>query len=144
MEPFEIHPLEAYPIYLEDLPPEARELVNLIGWPCTRVLVLELGGSRFRVPRGKNNNRQGEARYEHLVELVGEEAAHALFERFKGSIISVPTCLRAIARARQRRIHARCDEGATLEQLSREFHVTERWLTLILKKDLTPVGDPLE
>lgn len=144
MEPSDTHPLEAYPIYREDLPREGRDLVDLIGWPCTRVLVRELGGCAFAMPKGKNNNREGEARYEHLVELVGEEAAHALFERFRGSILSVPTCFRAIALARQRRILARYDEGTTLEQLSREFHVTQRWLSAILKKDLTPVGDPLE
>lgn len=143
MQPVDLDPLFVYPIYREDLPVAARDLVDLIGWHRTRDLVREMGGVAFPVPKGRSNNRDGEARYEYLVELVGEEAAETLIQAYRGSKLHVPVCLRAGAIARQRHMQARYDQGATLGQLASEFHVTERWLSIILKKPLSPVGEPL-
>lgn len=133
-----------FPIYREDLPPSGRDLVDLIGWPKTRTLIQSLGGVIYPIPKGRDNNSQGSARYEHLVELIGTEAADVLLHHYSDSHLYIPTCRRAVSNALKRHMQARCDQGASLEQIAIELHVTTRWVSMCLTAPLAPVGEPLE
>lgn len=136
--------LSPYPIYREDLPETAVELIDLIGWPSTAALIRELGGVPYPMPNGKDNNEAGAKRYSKLVELVGDKAAELLLFHYRDCSISIPTCATAIARGRNRHLQQCADKGETLEELSIRFRVTTRWVSYILKKWYPPVGAPLE
>lgn len=144
MEYHTTHPLLAYPMYREDMPSTARDLIDVIGWPATRALIMEYGGAFVAIPLGKNNNAAGAARYEHFVEVIGADCADKLISVYGGDELPIPTCVRAIARARQRRIQARFDAGATVRELCAEFGITQIWVMKVLKMDLSPIGVPLE
>lgn len=144
MEYHTTHPLLAYPMYREDMPSTARDLIDLLGWPAARALLIAYAGANLMIQLGKCNNSAGAARYEHLVEIMGAESADKLLQVYGGDILNMPTCFRAIARARQRLIQARWAAGAGRKELCAEFGVTAVWLVHVLKRSLTPTGDPLE
>lgn len=135
--------LSPYPIYREDLPETAHELIDLIGWDKTKVLIRELGGAPYPVPLWTDNNRGGAERYARLEELVGGPAAQKILGRYRGTVLYVPTCRTAFSRARDREIHRRYDKGATWEQLILEFRLSNCRIREILKTSL-PAGAPLE
>lgn len=124
----------APPILESDLPAMARELVCLIGWRRAEALIRELGGIPFPVPKGENNNRAGAARFGRLADIVGETSAQRLVAEYAGTILNIPRCHKAIARARMRAMRARCDAGATLEEIALEFGCTTRWVSIVLKR----------
>ena len=125
--------VESLSLALADLPATALELIELIGWAKTEVLIRELGGVPYPIPRGTDNPRGGAERYARLEELVGGPAAQKILARYRGTVLSIPTCRTAFTRARDREIRRRCDEGATLETLAIEFRLTTRRISEILK-----------
>ncbi|ANQ83675.1 hypothetical protein dqs_0599 [Azoarcus olearius] len=134
----------APPILDSDLPATARDLVRLLGWPKAEALIRELGGIPYPVPKGADNNSAGAARYERLVEVVGPRGANALVAEYGGDTLVIPKCKAAIARARMRAMKARCDDGATLEEIALEFDCTTRWVSLVLKRPDNESGVVLE
>lgn len=123
------------PLMLDsDLPETARNLVRMLGWARAEALIRELGGIPFPVPRGVNNNPQGAARFERLAEIVGQRGAERIVSEYGDDILAIPNCKHAIARARMRAMRARCDAGATLEDIALEFGCTTRWVTEVLKR----------
>lgn len=134
----------APPILESDLPATARDLVRLLGWPKAEALIRELGGVPYPVPKGANNNREGAARFERLVEIVGQRGAERLMAEYGGDVLNVPNCKTAIARAKMRAMRARCDAGATLEDMALEFGCTTRWVSIVLKRPDDGAGAVLE
>lgn len=124
----------APPILETDLPPTARELVRLLGWPRAEALIRELGGIPYPVPTGPDNNDQGAIRYARLEEIVGRAGADILVAEYGGDRLSIPNCKAAIARARMRVMKARFDAGATLEEIALEFRCHTRWVSYVLKR----------
>lgn len=122
------------PLLESDLPETARNLVRLLGWHGAEALIRELGGIPFPVPKGANNNAAGAARFERLAELVGNRGAEAIVAEYGDQILSIPNCKLAVARAKMRAMRARCDAGATLEEIAIEFRVTTRWVSIVLKR----------
>lgn len=134
----------APPLMESDLPEVARNLVRLIGWRQAESLIAELGGIPYPVPKGAANNRAGAMRYERLAEVVGPRAADALVAEYGGEVLPVPNCKVAVARAKMRAMRARCDAGATLEEIALEFGVTTRWVSYVLKRTDDAGGQVLE
>jgi hypothetical protein len=124
----------APPLLESDLPETARDLVRLVGWAKAEALIRELGGIPFPVPKGANNNPAGAARYERLAEIVGPRGADCIVAEYGDDILNIPNCKTAIARAKMRAMRARCDAGATLEEIALEFGVTTRWVSMVLKR----------
>ena len=132
------------PLLERDLPETARNLIRLLGWPKAEALIRELGGIAYPVPKGAANNRAGAARFERVAELVGQRGAERLVAEYGGDIITIPNCKHAIARAKMRAMRARCDAGATTEEIALEFDVTTRWVSYVLKRPDDGEGAILE
>lgn len=134
----------APPILESDLPATARDLVRLVGWAKAEALIRELGGIPYPVPKAADNNAAGAARFERLAEIVGNRAAERIVAEYGGDVMEIPNCKTAIARARMRAMRARCDAGATLEEIALEFACTTRWVTEVLKRPDDVAGAVLE
>jgi len=134
----------APPILESDLPDTARDLVRLVGWAKAEALIRELGGIPFPVPKGANNNPAGAARFERLAEIVGQRGAERIVAEYGDDVLNIPNCKQAIARARMRAMRARCDAGATLEDIALEFGCTTRWVSIVLKRADDGTGKVLE
>lgn len=134
----------APPILESDLPPTAQDLVRLVGWTKAEVLIRELGGIPYPVPKGTANNPAGAARFARLAELVGQRGAERIVAEYGDDILNIPRCTRAIARARMRAMRIRYDAGATLEDVALEFGCTTRWVSIVLKRADDGSGKVLE
>lgn len=126
-----------------DLPESARNLVRLIGWAKAHALIQARPGVPFPMPRHRDANSAGAARYEYLVEIVGPRAAEILWKEYRGDEMPVPSCKRAMAAAMHRAIRARLDAGATVEETAIEFGITPVWVCKVAKR-ADPAGQALE
>lgn len=120
-------------LFESDFPEAARNLARILGWDGALSLIRELGGIPFPVPKSPNNNTRGAARYERLVELVGEEGAKRLVYEYADEELRVPNCSQAFAKGAKRAMAAYYDRGATLEETAKAFGVTTRWVSMVLK-----------
>ena len=133
------------PAILEsDLPATARDLVRMVGWAKAEALIRELGGIPYPVPKAADNNPAGAIRFERLAEIVGHRGAERIVSEYGGDVLEIPNCKTAIARAPMRARGARCDAGATLEEIALEFACTTRWVTEVLKRPDDGAGRVLE
>ena len=133
------------PAILEsDLPATARDLVRMVGWAKAEALIRELGGIPYPVPKAADNNPAGAIRFERLAEIVGHRGAERIVSEYGGDVLEIPNCKTAIARAILRDAGARCDAGATLEEIALEFACTTRWVTEVLKRPDDGAGRVLE
>lgn len=124
----------APPILDTDLPETARDLIRLVGMRGAEALIRELGGIPYPVPKGENNNPEGAARFARLEDIVGRKGAEAIVREYGDTRLNIPNCKTAIARAKMRAMRARCDDGATLEDIALEFGCTTRWVSQVLKR----------
>lgn len=120
-------------LFESDFPETARNLARLLGWDGALSLIRELGGIPFPVPKGPNNNARGAARYERLVELVGEEGAKRLVYEYGDDMLNIPNCSQAFSKGTKRAMAAYYDRGASLEETAAAFGVTTRWVSMALK-----------
>lgn len=125
-------------ISLEDLPPTAVDLIELIGLPDALRLIEAMPGVRFPMPEGEDNNEAGAARFSTLVGIVGEASARALLGRFHGTAMYVPSCKKAVLRARNRQMVADYPDLGIVG-LGLKYRLSYRQVEAILKTtDTTP------
>lgn len=120
-------------LFESDFPETARNLARILGWDGALSLIRELGGITFPVPKGPNNNVQGAARYQRLVDLVGEEGAKRLVYEYGDDMLHIPNCRQVFSKGSRRAMAAYYDRGATLEETATAFGVTTRWVSMVLK-----------
>lgn len=126
-------------VCLDDLPQSARDLITQIGLPATVALIQAMPGVRFPVPRGENNNPDGAARFAQLVEIVGYEATLILVQNYGNDRgLYVPSCKKAILRARDRQIIADYGTGVTVLDLALKYRLSYRRIEDILNTPITP------
>lgn len=126
-------------VCLDDLPQSARDLITQIGLPATVALIQAMPGIRFPVPRGENNNPDGAARFAQLVEVVGYEATLILVRNYGDDRgLYVPSCKKAILRARDRQIIADYGTGITVLDLALKYRLSYRRIEGILNAPITP------
>ena len=126
-------------VCLDDLPQSARDLITQIGLPATVALIQAMPGVRFPVPRGENNNPDGAARFAQLVEIVGYEATLILVQNYGNDRgLYVPSCKKAILRARDRQIIADYGTGVTVLDLALKYRLSYRRIEGILNAPITP------
>ena len=112
-------------VCLDDLPQSARDLITQIGLPATVALIQAMPGIRFPVPRGENNNPDGAARFAQLVEIIGYEATLILVRNYGDDRgLYVPSCKKAILRARDRQIIADYGTGVTVLDLALKYRLS--------------------
>lgn len=122
----------------EELPEAAREIVRLIGLPHAINLFKHLGGLTFPVPCGGNINRLGALRFEMMAECIGVDAAKVICREYHGVRFYIPKCQQAIQNIRDRRILRDCERGATNEELSLKYRLTDRRIREILNRPIRP------
>jgi hypothetical protein len=128
------------------LPRSALALVSLLGWHGAANLINQFGGRKFPVPKAAGNNRGGSIRYAQLVAAIGETGAARLVAEIGGETLTVPNCTRALERAalvtRDQTLRARYEQGATFESLVREFGLSSRRISHLLKRQVTEGPPP--
>lgn len=129
-------------VCLDDLPQSARDLITQIGLPATVALIQAMPGVRFPVPRGENNNPDGAARFAQLVEIVGYEATLILVQNYGNDRgLYIPSCKKAIVRARDRQIIADYGTGVTVLDLALKYRLSYRRIEGILNAPI-PIPPP--
>lgn len=111
---------------LAHLPRTARDLIDLIGVAATLRLVDARAGQMIAVP--KRLRVKGEAAFEVLAGVIGEDAAAALCERYGGEYLTVPSCKRAVLAVRDAELQVRFDgllaEGLTARAVANQLAAT--------------------
>lgn len=127
-------------VILDELPQSARDLISQIGMSGAVALIQAMPGIRFPVPRGEDNNPAGAARFAQLVEIIGYEATLVLVRNYGNDRgLYVPSCKKAIIRARDRQIVAEYGTGASVIDLALRYKLSYRRIEGVLNKpDATP------
>lgn len=114
---------------LEELPGSLRELAPVIGLRgCTKLAEVYGGIGKLYIPAQMPPDHP-------LSSLLGWETARKLAEVYGGDyILSIPRCVDALRRARDREIVRMRSQGMTPPALARGFALTERQIWIILAK----------
>lgn len=130
------------------LPQQLQEIAEAIGLAATQRLVEELGGTTWPVAKGVR--RLGQIRHAALVEVIGEDAATIMAERWANVPLYIPKCDAAIRRLRDLEINRQyvqgCREGISsntlVAELARSYKLSDRRIWEILKQpDDCTTGD---
>lgn len=119
-------------IQQQDLPPRARELVDVIGLAATLALIERWGGTRVYIPAKITDGHP-------LARHLGRRAATALARHMAGESPEIPRAAQAVRAALYRQIYREytCPAPAqrkTAAQLAREHGCTERWIYEIVSR----------
>lgn len=82
------------------LPPIVLELIDLIGYRDTTILIGKLGGISF--PIGVSARKRGNRRADVLIDIIGAKAAALIEQRFGGEVLYIPRCESALREWRNR------------------------------------------
>ena len=93
----------------ELLPARILEIAKAIGLPATQRLVEKLGGTTWTPAQGVR--QLGVVRNEALADIIGNDAARILAERWANVPIYVPRCEAALQRLRDLEINAQFEQG---------------------------------
>jgi hypothetical protein len=120
------------------LPRTARTLIAVIGLPATNALIRTMPGVVFPVPKRKT--RMGEARFEELVECIGQDAAEKLCRHYGGESLEIPTCREAMRELFHRQLRAEFDRITighsavyAVSRLAAAYRMSSRQIWRILK-----------
>ena len=131
---------------IDHLPPQARELVDLIGLPATMALVAAYRGQPLQVAKG--SRVRGQRMIAQLAEKIGRVAANKIVQRYNGTVLRVPKCQAALRAIRDARLQARFDaltyagvsaRSAVIE-LIREFDIVESTVWRALKRPTSGIA----
>lgn len=130
-------------VCLDDLPRSARDLIAQIGLPATVALIQAMPGIRFPVPCGEHNNPEGAARFAQLADVVGRDGALILVRNYGNDRgLYIPSCKKAILRARDRQIVADYGAGITVLDLALKYRLSYRRIEDILNTPISPPPAP--
>lgn len=126
----------------ELLPRQLVEIAEAIGLPATQRLVEELGGTTWTVAKGVR--RLGIIRHEALKDIVGEQAAAIMIERWANIPLYIPKCEAAVRRLRDLEINRQFEQGVRegvsantlVAELARANKLSDRRIWEILKQPL--------
>ena len=115
------------------------DVVPLVGQDVAALLVRNLGGTTFPVP--KRQSQQGEVRFRMLAAVIGEDAAERLVYHFGGGDLYIPRCAASIQEHRDAEINAayirETNAGRSskdvVNELARKYKLTNRRVWDILK-----------
>lgn len=117
-------------LVLAALPDSAKRIAGMIGLATTLRLLWVCGGQRWFLAKYKPQPKK-------IVESVGEQVAQALRELFGPGHLELPGVASVERALRNRAIRAGYLAGATLDELSDKYRITNRHLRFLLR-DLRP------
>lgn len=99
------------------LPPAARELAEVIGWPAFEKLVAARGGRKFYAPK--------KAAPEHwLAKIIGFDALVALAAHYNGEVVRPPREMKAVmTAAREARVMELTEQGVSASRIAEELGI---------------------
>lgn len=128
------------------LPDTIKALVELLGYPLTMKLVETHGGTRLKVPKGRQQQKKGRDVSAELVELLGSAPAAVFMGTYGGERLDIPRCAALLQAERNKLIVEAYGRGKAVHELAREYSLGERQIWNILKKPLpdttAPTGKP--
>ncbi|WP_160795915.1 Mor transcription activator family protein [Craterilacuibacter sinensis] len=132
----------------ELLPESIRDIAQLIGFPAALALVQAMGGTTFKVPKGRTP--EGIALFQWVSEIIGQREAGVIARHYGGSVIYIPRCYDALLELRDRELRARFDSLTTgqsanisVRELAGRFKLADRTIWRILKRP-SRVPDPTQ
>jgi len=112
------------------LPASLDEVIEVIGESSTLQLINAFGGTTQRLPAMRNAVEQHE-----MAVIIGMEKLHQLIKAIGASrYVYIPRCADGLRQKRDREIVKRFSESNTVEQLAREYGLSDRQVWNILKK----------
>lgn len=107
-------------VHLDDLPPQARQMAELIGIQGLLALAEYRGGRWLYVPKDVGADHP-------LAKCVGIKKARALCRVFDGERVMMPACVDALRAIRDEEIFRRhYDDGMSLDALAGEYGISQR------------------
>lgn len=107
-------------IRLDDLPPQARQIADLIGVQGVLQLAEYRGGRWMYIPKDVDMHHP-------LAERLGLKRARKLCRRFGGERIMMPACVSALRALRDEEIyHRHYVDGISLDDLAYEYQISQR------------------
>ena len=130
------------PVPLYSLPSTAQEIARLISLPATLRLVKQFGGMTLRIPHG--TIKPGQDYLASLANVVGDEAAKKLVQKYSGDQVYIPNCKDALVKARDKQLIADRNFLAKGDMSERDivailvtrYNISDRQIWKILKKPL--------
>lgn len=119
---------------IDQLPPQAAEIAEVVGVEPALRLVKAWGGVRLYVPQQMPEDHL-------LVSTLGRAEADALAARYGGETIQIPRCLHALRAVRNGEIRRARAAGASPALLALRHGLTERQVYAILAAAAQPVDD---
>lgn len=110
---------------IDQLPPAAAEIAELVGVEPTLRLIEAWGGVRLYVPQQMPEDHL-------LVSTLGRAEADALAERYGGETLNVPRCLHAMRAVRNGHIRRDRSAGVSPALLALRYGLTERQVYAIV------------
>jgi hypothetical protein len=107
---------------VKHLPPQAQELVSLIGFSETIRLVELRPGVPVYIPKTLPEDHW-------LAVELGKKSAEILVKHYGGLTLSVPNCKLALVKIRQRMILKSRQEGHSQTETALLHNVTPRWVS---------------
>jgi len=129
------------------LPQQIKDIADAIGLPATQRLVEQLGGTTWTVAKGMR--RLGVIRQEALKEIIGENAASIMAERWSNVPMYIPKCDTALRRLRDLEINRQFEQGVRegisantlVAELARSNDLSDRQIWKILKQPTVEIAD---
>ena len=112
---------------MNKLPASMLELLLYISMPSLQKIIDTYGGVRISIPDKLDFNHQ-------LCLLIGEDDFYKLVTQYGCGIISVPRCVCMNNSVRNKIILMQKRKGLTISNLARNYSLTERAISNILRK----------
>lgn len=114
------------------LPPSAHSLVRVAGTDAALALMQRCPGVQFVVPRHRDANAAGAARWQALAEVVGEAAMPAITAHYAPGVLDVPTCRELLTHKRNTWIRQRFDGLTSLHGAALSAYAAVQEINLAL------------
>lgn len=122
----DITPEELASVDVKPLPPQAKQIIQLIGIEQAWLIFTHRGGRDLRIPVGYHHDTE-------LHQLLELNAAALMIGQFSGQVIAVPKPDKIVQQIRNRRIYQARQQGESASELARHFNLTRRAVLSICK-----------
>lgn len=120
------HALSYNDIDTSMLPEKTRELIELIGFSDTYLLVSTLGGQDIYIPKYPDRSR--------LIELLPRDSVEVLSQIYGGTYLALPTARQIDIQRRNKVIAAALKNGESRTSVARRFGISVRQVANIRRE----------
>lgn len=125
-------------LYLQELPPTAQRLVKCVGWGKAYGMIDKWGGTEQTVYVPKINVKGSD-----LAAEIGIKEALAISKEFGEGYLLIPSCKKAIGKARDRMICADLAAGLSHDKCALKYKVSRSTIKQADRRTKTPKTAPV-